>query len=93
MTPHVDTDHPVGRCQCRSNTIGKPVADLTSLEYPYDNREDVLKFFFEKGYWNGEVIQKRKDGSIINILASVSLIVDEKGTSIGAVAVNRNITE
>ena len=73
--------------------IGKPVADLTSLEYPYDNREDVLKFFFENGYWNGEVTQKRKDGSTINILASVSSIKDEKGASVGAVAVNRDITE
>ena len=73
--------------------VGKPVVDLTSLEYPYDNREDVLKCFSEKGYWNGEVIQKRKDGSKINMLASVSSIKDTKGSSIGAVAVNRDITE
>jgi len=73
--------------------IGEPVVDLTSLEYPYDSREDVLKFFFENGYWNGEVTQKRKDGSIVNILASVSSIKDTKGSLIGAVAVNRDITE
>ena len=37
--------------------LGKPVQDVTKLEYPNDNQEKVLDQFSKKGRWNGEVIQ------------------------------------
>lgn len=73
--------------------IGKPVAEVTQLEYPYDQEDDVVEQFFEKGFWRGEVIQKRKDNTPLSIQASVSLIKDNTGKPIGAVAVNRDISE
>ena len=74
-------------------TIGKSLNDIIPVEYPYDDQEVVLKQFFEEGFWKGEVIQNHKDGTPINILASVSLIKDIKGNPKGAVAINRNVTE
>jgi PAS domain S-box-containing protein len=73
--------------------IDKKVRDVTKLEYPHDNQEEVLKQFLKEGYWRGEVTQRHKNGKTINVLASVSLIKDRAGNSIGAVAVNRDITE
>lgn len=73
--------------------IGRPIAEVTALQYPYDRQDDVLKRFFETGQWTGEVIQHRKDGALIYVIASVSLIKDDRGNPIGAVAVNRDITE
>ena len=49
--------------------------------------------FFEKGFWKGEIIQPRKDGSFINIASSVSLLNDISNKPIGAVAINKDITE
>ncbi|MFX0093258.1 MAG: PAS domain S-box protein [Candidatus Hodarchaeota archaeon] len=73
--------------------LGRPVEEVTQLEYPYDRMEDVLDQFFKEGVWRGEVIQRRKDGQKINILASVSLIKNSVGEPIGALAVNRDITK
>ena len=73
--------------------IGKNVRDIIPVDYVYDVEEKVLKQFFEKGFWKGEVIQPVKDGSMINILSSVSLIKDSSNKPIGAVATNRDITE
>ena len=76
-----------------NEVIGKPVHEITKLEYPYDQMDDVVSNFFNEGLWRGEVIQKTKDGSRLWIFASVSLIKDKKGNPIGAVSVNRDITD
>jgi len=73
--------------------IGKSVREVTQLEYPHDRMEDVVDTLFEKGFWEGEVLQKRKDGAVINVLASESLVRDRDGNPAGAVTINRDITE
>ncbi len=73
--------------------IGISIEEIIPTEYPYDESEEVLKKFFEDGFWRGEVLQKHKDGRFLNILASVSLIKDNRGTPVGAVATNRDISE
>jgi PAS domain S-box-containing protein len=74
-------------------TIGKNIMEIIPVEYPYDDQDTVLKQFFEEEVWKGEVIQPRKDGIKINILTSVSIIKNASGKQIGAVAINRDITD
>ncbi len=76
-----------------NEVLGKNVRDTIPVEYLYDEEETVLKEFFDNGFWRGEVIQPKRDGAPINILSSVSLIKDFTGNPIGAVAINRDITE
>jgi PAS domain S-box-containing protein len=75
------------------DVIGKTVTHVTQLEYPYDNQSNVVKRFFKEGFWNGEVIQKHRNGTAINVFSSVTLIKGNDGKAVGAVAVNRDITE
>ncbi|UCF71084.1 MAG: PAS domain S-box protein [candidate division WOR-3 bacterium] len=72
--------------------IGKTISDITHIKYPHDKIADVVERFFEEGFWNGEVMQRHKDGRPIDVLASVSIINDGNGKPVGAVAVNRDIT-
>lgn len=72
--------------------MGKSMYEIFPPEYP-DKMEEIEHEFFEKGHWEGEVIQHRKDGSPLSIFASVSLIRDSSKNPVGAVAVNRDITE
>ncbi|MFX1513951.1 MAG: PAS domain S-box protein, partial [Promethearchaeota archaeon] len=72
--------------------LGKEMGYLTDTEYPFNQKEDVINQFMKKGGWRGEVIQKRKDKTSLDILASVSLLKDETGLPIGALGVNRDIT-
>ena len=72
--------------------IGQRMRELTSIQYVDDDEEDVLREFSATGYWQGEVVQRRKDGRFVHVLASVSLIRDSSGNAIGVVAINRDIT-
>lgn len=74
-------------------TIGRPLAELVRPQYPDESREQVLACFQETGFWRGETIHHRKDGAPIRILAAVSMIRDSAGQPVGAVTVNRDITE
>ena len=73
--------------------IGKNLNEVIPVEFPKDNRRDVLKSFFEKGYWKGEEIQHQKDGTPLHILSSSTIIEDEKGNQVGIVTVSRDISE
>lgn len=46
-----------------------------------------------QGWWQAEVVQRHRDGHLLNILSSATLVYDERGASIGIVAVNHDITE
>jgi PAS domain S-box-containing protein len=69
------------------------VEAVLKIEYLHQSREEVLREFIENGYWRGEVIQYHKDGSPIDIVASVRLLKDAQGKSSGMVAVNRDVTD
>jgi PAS domain S-box-containing protein len=74
--------------------IGKQVTQLLDTRFPSGvTTEHVLQRFLTEGYWTGEAIQSRKDGSTVYILGSVALFKDENGVPIGSVAVNHDITE
>ncbi|MBC8228456.1 PAS domain S-box protein, partial [bacterium] len=73
--------------------IGKPLGELVKSEYPNDTWEIIIQKFIESGYWQGESIHHRKDGTPITILGSVSMLKDNNGNPVGAVSVNRDITD
>ncbi|MGD9099573.1 MAG: PAS domain S-box protein [Anaerolineae bacterium] len=76
-----------------SEVMGKPVVEVTRLEYPCDELASVVEKFLEQGYWRGEVIQRHRDGRKLNMLASVTMLRDGEGKPEGAVAINRDITK
>lgn len=73
--------------------IGQRMAELVPTSYPEDEAEVVMAQILRQGFWQGELIQQRQDGTTIHILASVSLLRDEGGEPVGTVAVNRDITQ
>src|SRR5438105_2136414 len=73
--------------------MGKPVGEVIATVYPADEMVDLGELLYARGYWRGEVIQRRRDGAPLNILTAVSVVKDSSGNVIGAVTVNRDITE
>jgi PAS domain S-box-containing protein len=74
--------------------LNQPLTKFINTEYlTGTNSEDALQQVLEHGHWQGEVTQNRKDGSRFTVMASVSLIKDDEGKSVGFVAINRDITE
>ena len=75
--------------------IGKASTSISDATYPCLNgasREQAVEQLKSKGFWRGEVIYHRKDGSPIPVSASASLVKDESGKVVGMVAVVHDIT-
>lgn len=73
--------------------IGKParlVIETTFLSS--EDRAAWERDLNSTGFWKGEVIQKKKDGSSLYIFASIASVKDGNGNLVGAVTVNRDIT-
>jgi PAS domain S-box-containing protein len=78
----------------KKDVLGKIITeviptDFIQIDLEHSKTINILK---TQGFWKGEVIQKRRDGSVLYIHSSVSLVRDDLGEIIGVVAVNRDIT-
>ena len=57
------------------------------------SREAIAKDIFEKGSWEGELIQRAKDGRDVTVYAKSMALKDEAGVVIGGVSISYDITE
>lgn len=73
--------------------LGKPIDSVVRTNFEKKDQKITLEVFKSKGEWSGEVIQFNKNSEPINILSSVRSLYDSEGEFIGAVAVNKDITE
>jgi PAS domain S-box-containing protein len=77
----------------KEEVIGKNILDILKPVYLNAVIEDMRGSMDRIGYWEGESIQQKKDGTKLNSLDSVSMIKDAQGNNIGAVSVFKDITE
>jgi PAS domain S-box-containing protein len=75
------------------DSIGKPMGEVVPTEYLHCDRQQAHALLLREGRWHGEIVQQRKDGAWLSVLSSVSLLKNEAGHPIGAVAVNRDISD
>jgi PAS domain S-box-containing protein len=73
--------------------IGKIAEDILITEFVNSTKREFLLDLKHKGFWNGEVFQKTKSGTMVPILSSLSVNRDNDGNAIGYIAVNRDISE
>jgi len=77
-----------------AEVIGKSGAAILQTRYLRDlNDEQVWQVLLAQERWQEEVIQPHKDGTLLHILASLTLLHDEQGQVLGLVGINRDITE
>jgi PAS domain S-box-containing protein len=74
--------------------IGRPVGEILPTRHSSDTAMQVFRqALMSRGYWQGEFLQKRRDGVEITVLGSTTLLKDEYGASYGVVSVNHDLTE
>ena len=75
------------------DVLGKPLTPLVRSKYSAAERKEVLSELSESGRYDGDVLQRRKDGSFIRIDAKTIALKDISGTITGYMSVNRDVTE
>ncbi|MEO5570881.1 MAG: PAS domain S-box protein [Bacteroidia bacterium] len=74
--------------------MGNYAMQLLSTQFISDeDRQSWSKDLNDTGKWQGEVVQTKKDGTLVSVLVSISYVYDNNGKPVAAVAVNRDITE
>jgi PAS domain S-box-containing protein len=74
--------------------IGQLGSNVLQTTFPKGlSREAIAKDIFEKGGWEGELVQRTKDGRDITVHARSMTLKDEAGNVIGGVSISHDITE
>lgn len=77
----------------QQDVIGKPLHTIIPAMYTIHQKKEMQDDLFSKGMWKDEVSHKRKNGSRMYVLTSMSLIRDENQKPLGIVSVNRDISD
>ncbi len=78
-----------------TEVLSKHIAECLVTQYadPAESDAHARQVLLEQGQWQGEIVQSRKDGTVLAMLSAVTLLKDEQGQPFGIVAINHNITE
>jgi PAS domain S-box-containing protein len=76
----------------KEEALGKIIYDLLKTKFPI-SRDKIVTEVIQKGRWEGQLTQTRKDGKKINVLSRWALQIDEEGRPTGIMVINRDITQ
>ena len=73
-------------------TIGKCIHTLLQTEFS-EPLEVIKAVLIEQGYWKGELIHTKRDGTRINVASQWTLQVDEEGEPLAILEISNDISE
>jgi PAS domain S-box-containing protein len=76
----------------RAETLGKVTHKLLQTEFPRP-LEDIKAALTATGYWDGELVHTKRDGTRITVASRWSLQRDKDGRLLGTLETNNDITE
>jgi diguanylate cyclase (GGDEF)-like protein/PAS domain S-box-containing protein len=77
-----------------AKAVGRPLADLWTDHYEAGvTADEVWAAMQATGTWSGVVEQVTRSGRRIRVMSSARLVRDEHGHAVGAVSLNRDLTE
>lgn len=75
------------------DAIGQPMNSLLQTVYLDTSVEEMQNSLTRHNSWQGNIIQRRQDGTELFIKTTSSIVVDKANKPISVVFVNRNLTE
>lgn len=73
--------------------IGRYFLDVIPTTFPDDNEAEIVESFHRQGFWRGELLYTRKDGSTVPVLCTASTIKDARDKIETIILVARDITD
>jgi PAS domain S-box-containing protein len=75
-----------------AEAVGQVSHSLLKAEFP-QRLEEIRKVLFKEGYWNGELVHSRRDGTRVAVASGWTLQRDETGQPMAYLEINQDITE
>jgi PAS domain S-box-containing protein len=76
-----------------AEVLGRHFMKFIQPQYIGDSRKTVMQKIVQKGFWAGELLHNRSDGTLFPVHVTISEVRNAEGEVIGHVAINRDITE
>lgn len=76
----------------QQETIGKHIHTLLQTEFPQP-LEEIQAILLEQGYWKGELIHTKRQGTRIAIASRWTLQVDDEGEPLAILEISNDITD
>jgi len=73
--------------------VGKFGGGSLRVNFPTETKAAIFEELARKGFWKGELVHKRKDGSTAYVLSSTSEIKDDHGNVLGIITINKDISD
>ncbi len=73
--------------------IGKFGGGSLRVDFPGATKAGIFDELEQKGFWKGELVHKRKDGSTAYVLSSTSQLKDDHGNVLGIITINKDISD
>lgn len=73
--------------------IGHFSGTMVGSKMTLAQRQKAIRQIHETGHWEDEIIHTARDGRLIQVLVSTSLLTDSNGEPSGFIAISRDITE
>jgi PAS domain S-box-containing protein len=77
----------------KSELIGQNITVLQEYFDPYSQNRSIPQETIDKGSWEGEVWNKKKDGTVFPISLKTALIKDEQNQPVALIGIARDITD
>jgi PAS domain S-box-containing protein len=75
-----------------TEALGQSIYTLLKPEFPQP-LEQIQTILLEQGYWNGELVHSRRDGSRVTVASGWTLQRNEQGEPLAYLEINQDITE
>lgn len=75
-----------------AQAIGQSIHTLLKTEFPQP-LEEIREALFQQGYWSGELLHSRQDGSRVAVKSGWTLQRNETGEPMAYLEINQDITE
>lgn len=76
----------------KEDILGKPITIIRSTNNPLDINNEIIKNTL-KGGWQGEILNRKKDGTEFPVYLSSSILRNNKGVPVAHIGIASDITE
>ncbi len=77
----------------QAEVVGQHFLRFIKPQFVLEPRRSVMRTIAQRGYWKGELLHNRRNGTLFPVQVTISEVRTAEGRVLGHVAINRDITQ